>query len=111
MEGNILYWFGGSLRVPFIIKWPARIPAGAVSNEIVHQMDILPTIASFAEAQIPSDRIIDGVNQSQFFTGVSQKSKRDGFVVYVGEEKYGVKWRNWKMMTKEVSQALVWGQN
>ena len=68
-------------------------------------MDILPTIASFAEAQIPSDRIIDGVNQSQFFTGVSQKSKRDGFVVYVGEEIYGVKWRNWKMMTKEVSQG------
>ena len=63
----------GSLRVPFIIKWPTRIPAGAVSNE-VHQMDILPTIASFAEAQIPSDRIIDGVSQSQFFTGVSQKS-------------------------------------
>ena len=104
-RGTYFTGLEGSLRVPFIIKWPARIPAGAVSNEIVHQMDILPTIASFAEAQIPSDRIIDGVSQSQFFTGVSQKSKRDGFVVYVGEEIYGVKWRNWKMMTKEVSQG------
>ena len=67
-------------------------------------MDILPTIASFAEAR-PSDRIIDGVKISIFYWCQS-KSKRDGFVVYVGEEIYGVKWRNWKMMTKDAGVGV-----
>jgi len=50
---------------------------------------------------VPSDRIVDGVDQGQFFLGQARKSARDGFVIYVGEQIFGVKWRNWKMLTKE----------
>ena len=71
----------GSLRVPFIIRWPGKIPAGKVSNEIVHQMDIYTTLASLTEAKIPDDRIIDGVDHSDFFLGKSEKSNRDDFAV------------------------------
>ena len=71
----------GSLRVPFIIRWPNKVPEGVVSNEIVHQMDIYTTLASFAGAKVPSDRIIDGVDHSDFFLGKSEKSAREGFVV------------------------------
>ena len=92
----------GSLRVPFIIRWPGKIPSGKVSNEIVHQMDIYTTLASLTGAEIPDDRIIDGVDHSDFFLGNSEKSNREGFVVYVGEYIFGVKWRNWKMLTKEL---------
>ena len=95
----------GSLRVPFIIRWPGKIPAGKVSNEIVHQMDIYTTLASITGAKIPDDRIIDGVDHSDFFLGNSEKSNRDGFVVYVGQYIFGVKWRNWKMLTKELEGA------
>jgi arylsulfatase A-like enzyme len=31
----------GSLRVPFLMRWPGHIPSGGVSNEIVHEMDAL----------------------------------------------------------------------
>ena len=92
----------GSLRVPFIIRWPGKIPAGRVSNEIVHEMDIFPTFAALAGGAVPTDRAIDGVDQSEFFLGRSEKSKREGFVIYVGNEIYGVKWRDWKMTLKEV---------
>ena len=92
----------GSLRVPFIIRWPGKIPAAKVSNEIVHQMDIYTTLASLTGAKIPDDRIIDGVDHSDFFLGKNEKSNRDGFVVYVGQYIFGVKWRNWKMLTKEL---------
>ena len=61
----------GSLRVPFLIRWPKKIPAGAVNNEIVHEMDLYPTFARWAGGEVPSDRIIDGVNQSDFFLGRS----------------------------------------
>jgi arylsulfatase len=45
--------------------------------------------------------LIDGADQLDFLTCVQPKSNREGFVVYVGNEIFGVKWRDWKMMFKE----------
>jgi arylsulfatase A-like enzyme len=86
-----------SLRVPFIIRWPGNVPAGAVSNEIVHEVDTYTTLASLAGGQIPTDRPIDGVDQSDFFLGRQEKSNREGFVAYCGPRLQAVKWRNWKV--------------
>lgn len=96
----------GSLRVPFIIRWPDQVPAGSVSNEIVHQMDLFPTIARIVGASVPNDRTIDGVEQLDFFRGASKSSNREAVIVYVGNEIYGVKWRNYKMMSKEIDKAF-----
>ncbi|MGI9513744.1 MAG: arylsulfatase, partial [Anderseniella sp.] len=96
----------GSLRVPFIVRWPGEIGAGSVSNEIVHQMDLFPTVARIIGAQLPKDRIIDGVDQLDFFSGAQTNSNREHVVVYVGNEIYGVKWRNYKMMSKEIEAAF-----
>jgi len=105
-RGSYFTGLEGSLRVPFIISWPAVIPRGLSSNEVVHQMDIFTTLANLTGGVVPSDRIIDGVDQSPLLLGKSAKSAREGFVVYVGEEIYGIKWRNWKMMTKEVGSGV-----
>lgn len=86
----------GSLRVPFIIRWSNQIPAGRVSNEIVHEVDTFTTFANIAGAAIPQDRPIDGVDQTDFFLG-KQKSNREGFPVFVADRLEAVKWRNWKM--------------
>jgi arylsulfatase len=87
----------GSLRTPFIIRWPNRIPAGRSSNEIVHSVDTFTTIASIAEAAVPKDRAIDGVDQSEFLLGRSERSAREGFPVFVADRMEAVKWKNWKM--------------
>ena len=87
----------GGLRVPFIIRWPRKIPAGAVNNEIVHLVDLFPTLANLAGAKVPNDRAIDGIDMSEFFLGKSTKSGRESIVVYVGEDLAAVKWRNWKI--------------
>jgi arylsulfatase len=92
----------GSLRVPFIVRWPDRIPAGSASNEIVHEMDLFPTLARVVGGSVPQDRIIDGVDQLDFLIGRQESSNREHVIVYVGAEVYGVKWRNYKMMTKEI---------
>ena len=104
-RGTYFTGLEGSLRVPFIIRWPGKIPASGVSNEIVHEMDLFTTVAAMTGGKVPTDRAIDGVDQSAFFLGKQNKSKRDGFVVYVGNEIYGVKWQNWKMMTKELERG------
>jgi len=87
----------GSLRVPFLIRWPGKIKAGAVHNEIMHITDLYPTIARIVGAKLPSDRIIDGVDQLDFLLGKTEKSAREGFPVYNGDTLQAYKWRNWKL--------------
>lgn len=87
----------GCLRVPFIARWPGKIEAGSVNNEIVHSVDLFSTLASIGGASLPKDRPIDGINMAGFLTGKQVQSGREGFPVYVGENLHAVKWRNWKM--------------
>ena len=87
----------GSLRVPFLIRWPTKIKEGSVHNEIMHITDLYPTIARIAGAKLPSDRIIDGVDQLDFLIGEAEKSGREGFPVYNGDTLQAYKWRNWKL--------------
>ena len=61
--------FEGGLHVPFILKWPARLPASETYHEAVHHMDLMPTIAAAANAVLPTDRKIDGVNLTPFILG------------------------------------------
>lgn len=88
----------GSLRVPFIIRWPGHVPAGRVSNEIVHEVDTYTTLASIAGASVPGDRVIDGVDETDFLLGKSDKSAREAFPVFVADRLEAVKWRNWKVV-------------
>jgi arylsulfatase len=87
----------GGLRAPCMLRWPGRIPAGGVSNEIVHVTDLYTTIAGIIGAVVPEDRPIDGVDQLAFFTGAQAKSAREGFLFYMKSELRAAKWREWKM--------------
>jgi arylsulfatase len=93
-----------SLRAPFIVRWPGKIPAGRVSNEIVHIVDTYPTLARVAGAKVPTDRAIDGIDQLDFFLGKQENSNREGFPAYVADRLQAVKWHNWKM-------HLIWQVN
>ena len=103
-HGTAGYWRGnyftaleGSMRVPAIIRWPGKIEQGRVSNEIMHMVDVLPTLASIAGYDVPADRMIDGVDQSDFLLGRQENSNREGFPIFNGDELFAYKWRNWKM--------------
>jgi arylsulfatase A-like enzyme len=110
-EGDSGPWRGtyftameASLRAPFIIRWPGKVPAGRVSNEIVHIVDMYPTLARVGGAKVPDDRPMDGVNQLDFFLGKQENSNREGFPAYVADRLSAVKWHNWKM-------HLIWQVN
>lgn len=100
-RGTLFTGFEGALRVPFVIKWPDKIAPNKVSDEIIHAMDLFPTIATIAGGNTPSDRVIDGIDMSDFLLGKQIDSGRDGFIVYMGKEIFGVKWKNWKLHLKE----------
>ena len=54
--------YEGGIRVPFIVRWPGRLPKGAVCSEPVISLDAMPTICAAAGAELPDDRIYDGRN-------------------------------------------------
>jgi arylsulfatase A-like enzyme len=59
----------GGVRVPFIVSWPGRLPAGRVDARQVSSLDIVPTAAAVAGAALPSDRVYDGVDLTPYLTG------------------------------------------
>ena len=69
----------GSLRTPFIIRWPGMVPAGRVI------VDIFTTLAHVGGAEVPKDRATDGVDQLDFFLGNLESSNREGFPAYVAD--------------------------
>ena len=105
-RGKLFSPYEGGLRTPFIIRWPKNIPNGAVSNEIIHGMDIFPTLASMVGGKVPDDRPIDGVDQSAFLRGKSETSAREGFAIYIGQDLVGVKWRQWKVLSSAIDNAF-----
>ena len=88
----------GGVRVPCMIRWPGRIPAGQVSDEIIHQVDLFPTFAAAIGAPgiVPTDRAIDGVNQLPFLEGKQKRSNRDSVIFFTNTQLRAVKWRDWK---------------
>jgi len=63
-KGNL---YEGGIRIPFIIQWNGKIPAGGTFDKPVISLDILPTVAAAAGADTPKD--IDGVNLLPYITG------------------------------------------
>ncbi len=60
-------WEGG-MRVPFAVRWPAKIPAGQVFTKPVISLDIFPTAMAAAEIETPPSEPLDGVNLLPWLT-------------------------------------------
>ncbi len=86
----------GANRTPCIIRWPGRVPAGKVSNELVHLVDWFTTLLLVAGAAVPGDRMIDGMDMRGFLLGDAEESGRDTVLCIQGNRLQAVKWRQWK---------------
>ena len=110
-RGGLSTAYEGGMRTPAMIRWPGRIAKGQVTDEIIADLDMYPTIANLIgeENRIPTDRPIDGMNQADFLHGKQKKSSRDYVVTYVGDTVFAVKWRNIKVhfATAEGTHAVV----
>jgi arylsulfatase A len=69
LRGMKRHLYEGGIRVPGIIRWPKRIKAGRVCAEPISSVDLLPTLCELAGAQLPADRILDGVSITPVFEG------------------------------------------
>jgi len=99
--------FEGGQRVPCIVRWPGKIPAGRVSREIVTAMDLLPTICRLAGAGLPEKRI-DGKDVSPLITGQGgARSPHEAVYYYNTWELEAVRAGRWKLMLPHDDYAVV----
>jgi len=77
----------GGVRVPFMAWWPGMIEAGTLVGDIIHETDLFTTFARLAGAleHVPTDRIIDGVDQTSLLINGDSHSRRDYVHIYTGE--------------------------
>jgi arylsulfatase A len=66
----------GGIRVPGLVRWPGRIPAGTTSDVPVIGSDMFPTMLALGGARVPSDRVIDGVNVLAVLEGQATRVER-----------------------------------
>jgi arylsulfatase A-like enzyme len=116
----------GAYRVPAILRWPGKIKAGQVSNEITAHHDMLPTILAAAGDPQVTEKLragykigdmtykvhLDGYNLVPYLTGQTAKSPRESFL-YVNDDQQlvGLRYDNWKFVFMEQrasGQLLLW---
>ena len=81
-------WEGG-MRVPGIFWMPGRIPGGQVSSAVAANMDILPTFAGLAGAELPADRVLDGRDLWPLLSGATDESPHEYFYFFAGRGRQG----------------------
>ena len=79
-------WEGG-LRTVGMMRWPGKIEENWKSKEMFHVLDLFTTFANITGADVPDDRAIDGVDQTEFLLGNQENSNRDSrIVLYDGHD-------------------------
>ena len=78
----------GGVRVDALVRWPGMIEADSIVSDIVHVSDLFTTLSRLAGAtdKIPTDRLIDGVDQSALLLEGETKGRRDTVFLYSGKK-------------------------
>tara|TARA_B110000003_G_C16644848_1_gene531600 strand:+ start:114 stop:1409 length:1296 start_codon:yes stop_codon:yes gene_type:complete len=85
--------YEGGYRLPCIARWPGKIPAGRKSDAVFATIDFMPTFAKLCGFNIPDDRKIDGIDQTDLLLGKSEKG-RDTFYF----DRAGIRMGKWKYL-------------
>jgi arylsulfatase len=86
----------GSIRTVGMIKWPGHIKPGKAEG-MVSIMDFLPTFANIIGAELPDDRPIDGIDQTDYLLGNQDHSNREHLITFIGSRLAAVRWRQWRI--------------
>ena len=94
-EGKLTAFEGG-VRVPFLARWPGKVPAGRVCDDLFTGLDVLPTVAKLTGAALPRANI-DGVDRSPLVLGEKGAKGRESFAYFSGNDLNAVRAGKWKL--------------
>jgi len=106
-EGKGTSWDGGT-RVPCVMRWPGKIPAGTKTDTIAMTIDILPTVAALTGAKLP-ERKIDGLDVWPIVSGAKDaKSPHRAYATwYANNELQSVTDGRWKLIFPHTYRSAV----
>ncbi len=107
-EGKGTTWEGG-VRVPFIARWPGRIPADKTQDEPAMTIDLLPTIAHLTGAKLPAHKIDGKSIHSLLLAKAGAKSPQEAYFFFWGKELQGVRSGQWKLYLPHSYRTLAGG--
>jgi arylsulfatase A len=107
LRGSKQTAFEGGVRVPFVARWPKRIPAGRVAHAPAMTIDVLPTLARLAGAK-PPERAIDGRDVWPLLAARrGAQSPHDALYFYWGDELHAVRSGKWKLHLPHAAKEVV----
>jgi arylsulfatase A-like enzyme len=111
LKGNAYSVAEGGMRVPFIARWPGRIPAGTVCREVITLMDVYPTLARLSGAELPADRVIDGHDiRPLLFGEPGATSPTKAFYYYFVNQLQAVRSGPWKLYLPQTDKKGAAGE-
>jgi len=98
-------WEGG-VRVPCIMRMPGRVPRGRVTNSVASTLDLMPTIARLAGAEMPR-KPLDGIDLWPLLSGKSKELERPQVLLYFDEHfLLCARWKQWKLHVARFNHVL-----
>jgi arylsulfatase A len=90
--------YEGGHRVPFIVKWPGKVPAGKTSDALISQIDIMATVAGIVDYKLPVDQAEDSHDQLALITGKSETGARTAHIHNTFANKYAIRDGDWVLV-------------
>ncbi len=106
-RGWKITFFEGGIHVPYFVKWPGHLPAGAHYDEPVQGFDIYATAAAAAGVPLPGDRVIDGVDLAPYVRGEREGVPHDRLFWRTGHYQVALV-DGWKLQVNERPPGRVW---
>ncbi|MEW6303003.1 MAG: sulfatase-like hydrolase/transferase [Verrucomicrobiota bacterium] len=99
--------YEGGIHIPFVVRWPGKLPAGKVYDEPVISLDVFQTAVELAGAKAPSDRKLDSVNLVPYLTGQKKGAPHERlFWRAGGGERYAVREGQYKLVKQGDAEEL-----
>ena len=91
--------YEGGVRVPGIVRWPGKVPSGVVSSQVVSTLELMPTLAAYAGAELPAVKI-DGIDIARHLEAPETRVEREAFLYLKNGKLIGIRSGDWKYMPK-----------
>ena len=92
----------GAIRTCAIIRWPGYIKPGTTSYAMFSIMDFLPTFGRIVGGKMPTDRPIDGIDQTDVLLGKSEMGHRESLLSFIGPDLVAARWKQWRVYFTDV---------
>jgi arylsulfatase A-like enzyme len=97
LRGSKVSTLEGGIRVPFVVSWKGRLPAGKTYDQPVIQLDIVPTALAAAQVDLPAGSQLDGVDLVPYLAGKKSGTPHEALYWRLGPQR-AVRQGDWKLV-------------